>query len=65
MEGPGWKFIFGRRARAAGMGTWVEGLTSLHRLSSTDPRLADKDRAYQRELVGIIDNAQRKFKKDA
>jgi len=42
-DGPWSKLIFGRRARAAGMGTWVEGLTSLHRLSSTDPRLADME----------------------
>ena len=33
--------IHGRRARAAGMGTWVEALDSLWRLASVDPRLSD------------------------
>ena len=33
--------IHGRQARAAGMGTWVEALTSLRRLSNEEPRLAD------------------------
>ncbi len=33
--------IHGRQARAAGMGTWVEGLTSLWRLSLADPRMAE------------------------
>lgn len=37
------KALHGRQARAAGMGTWVEGLTSLHRLASTDPRMADME----------------------
>lgn len=37
------KTLHGRQARAAGMGTWVEGLTSLHRLASTDPRMADME----------------------
>ncbi len=32
--------IHGRQARAAGMGTWVEGLTSIWRLSLADPRMA-------------------------
>lgn len=31
----------GPQARAAGMGTWVEGATSLWRLAGLDPRLAD------------------------
>lgn len=35
------KLIHGRQARAAGMGTWVEGLTSLHRLAAIDPRMSD------------------------
>lgn len=35
------KLIHGRQARAAGMGTWVEGLTSLHRLAASDPRMRD------------------------
>ncbi|MEP6871305.1 MAG: hypothetical protein ABI939_05585 [Anaerolineaceae bacterium] len=33
--------IHGRQARAAGMGTWGEGLDSLWRLALLDPRLAD------------------------
>jgi hypothetical protein len=35
------KLIHGRQARAAGMGTWVEGLTSLHRIAVIDPRMRD------------------------
>lgn len=35
------KLIHGRQARAAGMGTWVEGLTSLHRVAAVDPRMSD------------------------
>ena len=31
----------GRPARASGMGTWVEGLTALWRVSMKDERLAD------------------------
>lgn len=34
------KLLLGRQARAAGMGTWVEGLTSLHHLATVDPRMA-------------------------
>ncbi|MBI5948119.1 MAG: hypothetical protein HY875_08270 [Chloroflexi bacterium] len=34
------KAIHGRQARAAGMGTWVEGLTSLWRFARIDPRMA-------------------------
>ena len=37
------KMLHGRQARAAGMGTWVEGLTSLHRLASVDPRMSDME----------------------
>jgi len=37
------KQLHGRQARAAGMGTWVEGLTSLHRLATIDPRMADME----------------------
>ena len=37
------KMLHGRQARAAGMGTWVEGLTSLHHLAATDPRMADME----------------------
>lgn len=35
------KALHGRQARAAGMGTWVEGLNSLYTLAKTDPRMAD------------------------
>jgi len=39
----GWvgRFVRGRESRAAGMGTWVEGLAALWRLSMKDERLAD------------------------
>ena len=52
---PNWfsKLLHGRQARAAGMGTWVEGLTSLHHLASTDPRMADmKDKLAERIECG-------------
>lgn len=42
-NGPWSKLILGRQARAAGMGTWGEALTSLHRLAATDPRLGDME----------------------
>ncbi len=35
------KQIHGDRTRAAGHGTWVEGLTSIYRLAAVDNRLAD------------------------
>jgi hypothetical protein len=35
------KALHGRQARAAGMGTWVEGLNSLHHLAVVDPRMGD------------------------
>jgi hypothetical protein len=35
------RLVRGRRARAAGMGTWVEGLTSLWRIADADPRMRD------------------------
>ncbi len=35
------RLLHGRQARAAGMGTWVEGLNSLYALATTDPRMAD------------------------
>jgi len=41
--GPWSTMILGRQARAAGMGTWAEGLTSLHKLATIDPRLADME----------------------
>jgi hypothetical protein len=37
------EMVRGREARAAGMGTWVEGLTSLHKLASIDPRMGDME----------------------
>jgi hypothetical protein len=39
----GWvgRLVRGRPARASGMGTWVEGLTALWRVSMKDERLAD------------------------
>lgn len=39
------RFVHGRKTRAAGMGTWVEGLTSLWRLSTVEPRMADMEAA--------------------
>lgn len=41
------RWLRGRHARAAGAGTWVEGLTSLWVLAGTDPRLA-----HLREDIG-------------
>ncbi len=41
----------GRKSRAAGLGTWVEGLGSLWRLAETDPRLADSAPALKDRLV--------------
>lgn len=35
------ELLHGPRARAGGLGTWVEGLTSLHRLATEDPRMGD------------------------
>ena len=35
------RFLRGRPARASGMGTWVEGLAALWRVSMKDQRLAD------------------------
>jgi hypothetical protein len=39
----GWmgRFVRGREARGAGMGTWVEGLAALWRVSEKEERLAD------------------------
>ncbi len=43
----------GPRARGAGMGTWIEGLDSLWRLASIDPRMADmKDAIGDRAICG-------------
>lgn len=35
------KRLHGPTARAAGMGTWVEGMQALHHLATVDPRMAD------------------------
>jgi len=43
----------GRLTRAAGLGTWVEGLTSMWRLASTDERLADLEpKLAERAICG-------------
>ncbi|GAB4322652.1 MAG: hypothetical protein Kow0010_03500 [Dehalococcoidia bacterium] len=47
------RFVHGRATRAAGMGTWVEGLTSLWRLASIDPRMADMEpKLAERAICG-------------
>jgi hypothetical protein len=51
----GWlsELVHGRKARAAGMGTWVEGLGSLWRLASADPRMADmREKIGERAVCG-------------
>ena len=41
-DGGDWsRRLHGPTARAAGMGTWVEGMQALHHLATVDPRLAD------------------------
>ena len=41
-RGAWWSAVLrGPRARSAGMGTWVEGLDSLWRLASAEPRMRD------------------------
>jgi hypothetical protein len=56
------KLLHGRRARAAGMATWAEGLDSLWRLAAIDPRMADmRDKIAQRAVCGggmIVDRQQ-------
>ena len=43
----------GQLTRAAGLGTWVEGLTSMWRLASTDERLADLEpKLAERAICG-------------
>ena len=43
----------GRQTRAAGLGTWVEGLTSMWRLASTDERLASLEpKLAERAICG-------------
>lgn len=47
------KEIHGPKTRAAGHGTWVEGLTSLYRLATADERLADvRDDIGERAVCG-------------
>jgi hypothetical protein len=45
--------IRSRESRGAGMGTWVEGLASLWRVASADPRMADmRDKIAERAACG-------------
>ena len=53
--------VFGRDARAAGVGTWVEGLAALWRLSVADERLADLRPRLEQRLAcaaGILASRQ-------
>ncbi len=45
------KLVHGRRARAAGLGTWVEALGSLWLLARADSRLADLEPDLRERLV--------------
>ena len=63
----GWlgRLVRGHESRAAGMGTWVEGMAALWRLASTDERLADIRPALEDRLrcaSGIL--AARQFSND-
>ena len=52
--------IHGQQARAAGMGTWVEGLDSLWRLASVEPGMRDmRDKIGERAACGAGILAQR------
>ncbi len=42
-DGPVSEFVHGRKTRAAGMGTWVEGLDSLGVIAREDERMADME----------------------
>ncbi len=56
--------IHGRRARAAGMGTWVEALGSLWRLAGAEPRLADLQPDIAERAVcgvGMLQDRQQKI----
>ena len=58
----------GRLTRAAGLGTWVEGLTSLWRLSRTDKRLASLEpKLAERAICGaaILASRQITFRESA
>lgn len=59
------ELIHGRQARAAGMGTWVEALTSLSIVAGTDPRLADmKEKIDERLACGLGMLAERQVSAD-
>lgn len=59
------ELIHGRQARAAGMGTWVEALTSLSIVAATDPRMADmKDKIDERLACGLGMLAERQVSAD-
>jgi hypothetical protein len=54
--------INGPRARGAGMGTWIEGLTSLWTLARADPRMADlEDDIAERAICGAAMLAERQY----
>ncbi|MDE2935081.1 MAG: hypothetical protein OXS47_14590 [Chloroflexota bacterium] len=56
----------GRQTRAAGLGTWVEGLTSMWRLASTDERLASLEpKLAERAICGAGILASRQVSSDA
>ena len=58
----------GRLTRAAGLGTWVEGLTSMWRLASTDERLADLEPKLAERAIcgaGILAARQITFRESA
>lgn len=47
------RLVHGRATRAAGMGTWVEGLTSLWRLATVDARMGDMEpKLAERAICG-------------
>ena len=63
----GWwpELIRGRQARAAGAGTWVEGLNSLYVLASIDRRMADlREAIAERALCGAGMLAERQVTAD-
>ena len=58
----------GRLTRAAGLGTWVEGLTSMWRLARTDERLADLEPKLAERAIcgaGILASRQITFRESA
>lgn len=55
------RLVRGRDARASGLGTWVEGLTALWRVSMKDDRLADQRSAIRERALcasGILAERQ-------